>query len=578
MSLHFHWFLPTNGDGRDIVGGGHGVATGSAGTVRPASLGYLGQIARSAEQLGFEAALTPTGAWCEDAWLVTGMLTEVTERLKFLVAFRPGLVSPTLAAQMAATFQRYSSGRLLLNVVTGGETAEQQAYGDFLGKAQRYQRCAEFLDIVTRLWRGETVSHDGEHLRVEGARLSRRPDPVPALYFGGSSAEAGPVAARYSDVYLTWGEPPDAVDAKLRWMDGLARQAGRTLRYGIRLHVSTRDTSHEAWLQANRLIEGIDEAMIRKVQEGLAHSESEGQRRMRQLHGGSPGDLEVSPNLWAGVGLLRGGAGTALVGSHTEVADRIEEYAALGISEFILSGYPHLEEAYWLAGRHGARAIALDHPVNDRRRELPRHPDRLRAGAEHRYGAVTASGAVSTGTADFQSVCGVTTCLQCYPRRPVVKYYDRISRFSTAAETPLWVPPVRRGYGCGLVRSAGPGAPLAAAGARVADALPSSCSCGTTGSSQCGIHQAWVPSRDITDGTRIIRTREASMSTAKAIPMASIFTVGSGFSTKLVKTTTMMAAAVVMTLAVAPIPIATLRCGSPVLSQASCTRDSRKTS
>jgi alkanesulfonate monooxygenase len=347
MSLHFHWFLPTNGDGRDIVGGGHGVATGSAGVIRPASLSYLGQIARSAEQLGFEGALTPTGAWCEDAWLATGMLTEVTERLKFLVAFRPGLTSPLLAAQMAATFQRYSQGRLLLNVVTGGESAEQRAYGDFLDKDQRYQRCGEFLDIVQRLWSGETVSYEGEYLRLEGARLARRPDPVPPLYFGGSSPAAGPVAARYSDVYLTWGEPPAAVDTKLRWMDGLAQQAGRTLRYGIRLHVITRDTSHEAWLQANRLIEGIDESMIAKVQQGLATSESEGQRRMRELHGGSPGNLEVSPNLWAGVGLLRGGAGTALVGSHTEVADRIEEYAALGISEFILSGYPHLEEAYW---------------------------------------------------------------------------------------------------------------------------------------------------------------------------------------------------------------------------------------
>ena len=347
MSLHFHWFLPTNGDGRDIVGGGHGVATGSAGVIRPASLSYLGQIARSAEQLGFEAALTPTGAWCEDAWLATSMLTEVTERLKFLVAFRPGLTSPLLAAQMAATFQRYSQGRVLLNVVTGGESAEQRAYGDFLDKPQRYRRCAEFLDIVQRLWRGETVSYDGEYLRLEGARLARRPDPVPPLYFGGSSPEAGPVAARYSDVYLTWGEPPAAVDAKLRWMDGLARHAGRTLRYGIRLHVITRDTSHEAWLQANRLIEGLDEAMIATAQQGLARSESEGQRRMRELHGGSLGNLEISPNLWAGVGLVRGGAGTALVGSHAEVADRIEEYAALGISEFILSGYPHLEEAYW---------------------------------------------------------------------------------------------------------------------------------------------------------------------------------------------------------------------------------------
>ena len=366
MSLRFHWFLPTNGDGRDIVGGGHGVATGAAGAIRPASLAYLGQIARSAEQLGFEAALTPTGAWCEDAWLTTAMLTEVTERLKFLVAFRPGLISPTLSAQMAATFQRHSKGRLLLNVVTGGEAAEQQAYGDFLDKKQRYARCGEFLDIVTRLWRGETVSHRGEHLLVEGARLARRPDPVPDLYFGGSSPEAGPVAARFADVYLTWGEPPAAVNTKLRWMDSLAREAGRTLRYGIRLHVITRDTSHEAWMQANRLIEGVDEAMIRAVQEGLGRSESEGQRRMRDLHGGSPDNLEVSPNLWAGVGLLRGGAGTALVGSHAEVADRIEEYARLGLSEFILSGYPHLEEAYWFG--EGVLPIL-------RSRGLWQHPD-----------------------------------------------------------------------------------------------------------------------------------------------------------------------------------------------------------
>ena len=348
MSLHFHWFLPTNGDGRDIVGGGHGVATGSAGAIRPASLSYLGQIARSAEQLGFEAALTPTGAWCEDAWLATGMLTEVTERLKFLVAFRPGLTSPLLAAQMAATFQRYSQGRLLLNVVTGGESAEQRAYGDFLDKdaalpalrrvprhrpAALARRDASAMTVSTCAWRAP--GWPGGPTRYRRC-TSAAPRPRPARSRPGTA-----------DVYLTWGEPPAAVDAKLRWMDGLARQAGRTLRYGIRLHVITRDTSHEAWLQANRLIEGIDESMIAKVQQGLARSESEGQRRMRELHGGSPGNLEVSPNLWAGVGLVRGGAGTALVGSHTEVADRIEEYAALGISEFILSGYPHLEEAYW---------------------------------------------------------------------------------------------------------------------------------------------------------------------------------------------------------------------------------------
>jgi alkanesulfonate monooxygenase len=221
MSLRFHWFLPTNGDGRDIVGGGHGVAAGAAGAIRPPSVQYLGQIARSAEQLGFEAALTPTGAWCEDAWLTTAMLTEVTERLKFLVAFRPGQLSPTLSAQMASTFQRLSGERLLLNVVTGGESAEQRAYGDFLGKDERYERTGEFLDIVSSLWRGETVTRTGRHLQVEGAQLARLPVPVPDIYFGGSSRAAGPVAAKYANVYLTWGEPPAAVEAKLRWIEGL---------------------------------------------------------------------------------------------------------------------------------------------------------------------------------------------------------------------------------------------------------------------------------------------------------------------------------------------------------------------
>jgi len=159
--VDLHWFLPINGDSRQLVGGGHGVGTGSAGLLRQASLDYLASVAQAAEQVGFTAALTPTGLWCEDAWLTTAMLVGRTERLKFLVAFRPGFVSPTLAAQQAATFQRHSQGRLLLNVVTGGEAREQRAYGDFLDKDARYRRTGEFLHVVRALWRGETVDHDG---------------------------------------------------------------------------------------------------------------------------------------------------------------------------------------------------------------------------------------------------------------------------------------------------------------------------------------------------------------------------------------------------------------------------------
>ncbi|MFJ3139280.1 MULTISPECIES: LLM class flavin-dependent oxidoreductase [unclassified Streptomyces] len=348
MSLTFHWFLPTNGDSRHVVGGGHGTPATASGRDRPPTVAYLSQIARAAENLGFTGALTPTGAWCEDAWLTTAMVSQNTERLKFLVAFRPGFVSPTLAAQMASTFQRQSGGRLLLNVVTGGESHEQRAYGDFLDKDDRYRRTGEFLSVVRQLWQGKTVHLEGEHLRVEDARLTRVPDPVPEVYFGGSSPIAGRVAAKHVDVYLTWGEPPAAVAEKIARIRRLAAEEGRTLRFGIRLHVITRDTSEQAWAEANRLLAGFDQETIRSVQAGLARSESEGQRRMLALHGGGNRDgLEIHPNLWAGIGLVRGGAGTALVGSHDEVAERVKEYHALGIDEFVLSGHPHLEEAYW---------------------------------------------------------------------------------------------------------------------------------------------------------------------------------------------------------------------------------------
>jgi alkanesulfonate monooxygenase len=350
MGVVLHWFLPTNGDSRTDLSlgnavGAAGTRVASGGTERAPDVGYIGQIARSAEQLGFTGALTPTSSWCEDAWLMTAALTQVTERFKFLVAFRPGLMSPTLAAHMAATFQRVSGGRLLLNVVTGGDDVEQQRFGDHLGKQARYERAGEFLHIVRELWRGEPVTFTGTHYDVrDGQIIPAR--AWPQIYLGGSSEPALDVAARYADVYLTWGEPPRAVAEKLDAVRTRAKAAGRELRFGIRLHVITRNTAAEAWAEAQRLLEGLDPAAIEQAQAIQRASQSEGQRRMTALHGGRIDALEVSPNLWAGIGLVRGGAGTALVGSHDEVAERIAEYHGLGIDEFILSGYPHLEEAY----------------------------------------------------------------------------------------------------------------------------------------------------------------------------------------------------------------------------------------
>lgn len=350
MAAKFFWFLPTNGDSRSIVGASHASThhTVPEGYREP-SLRYLGEVARAADRLGFEGVLTPTGTWCEDAWLTAAGLLDQTERLKFLVAFRPGLVPPTLAAQQAATLQRFSNGRLLLNVVSGGDDAEQRRFGDWLTHDERYERTGEFLQIVRDIWRGSPVDFSGKHYTATDARVSEPPSPLPELYFGGSSPAALPIAADHVDVYLTWGEPPAAAAAKIEAVRALAKERGRTLRFGIRLHTISRDTSEAAWAVANSLVGELTPDQIAKATALHSKSESEGQRRMTALHGGRLDKLEIYPNLWAGVGLVRGGAGTALVGSHEEVANLISEYHALGFDEFILSGYPHLEEAYWFA-------------------------------------------------------------------------------------------------------------------------------------------------------------------------------------------------------------------------------------
>jgi alkanesulfonate monooxygenase len=227
----------------------------------------------------------------------------------------------------------------------GGDDVEQRRFGDHASKDERYGRATEFLTIVRRLWDGGPVDHHGEHLSVTAAQLV--PHPVrPRVYLGGSSDPAIEVAAHHADVYLTWGEPPDQVAEKIARVRDRAAAAGREIRFGIRLHAIARDTGEEAWAEARRLLDGLDPSQIAAAQRVQRASQSEGQRRMVALHNGRIDALVVAPNLWAGVGLVRGGAGTALVGSHEEIADRIAEYHALGVDEFILSGYPHLEEAY----------------------------------------------------------------------------------------------------------------------------------------------------------------------------------------------------------------------------------------
>ncbi|PXX76797.1 FMNH2-dependent alkanesulfonate monooxygenase [Rivihabitans pingtungensis] len=342
MSLDIFWFLPTSGDTRYL---------GRADAARPLNNAYLKQIAVAVDQLGYDGILIPTGSGCLDPWVTASTVATVTQRIKLLVALRTALTQPTAAARQAATLDQVSNGRLLVNVVAGGDAIELAGDGIFLDHDARYEEAREFLTIWRQLLAGETVNFSGKYHTVKDARNFFPPvqTPHPGIYFGGSSPAAHDLAAEQVDAYLTWGEPPAAVAEKIADVRARAAQHGRTVRFGVRLHVIVRETNEAAWAAADALIEHVDDATIAKVQARYAQMDSEGQRRMAALHNGRRDQLEVSPNLWAGVGLVRGGAGTALVGDPHTVAARLKEYADLGVDSFVLSGYPHLEEAYRFA-------------------------------------------------------------------------------------------------------------------------------------------------------------------------------------------------------------------------------------
>ncbi len=350
MSLNIFWFIPTFGDSRYL---------GSQQGARPLDFDYLKQLGSAVDTLGYDGVLIPTGRSCEDPFVVASALIGATCNLKFLVALRPGLLQPALAARQVATLDRLSGGRLALNLVAGGDSAELEGDGLFENSVERYEAAREFVtlwrEIMAKAHEGEAVDFEGKHYKVKGAKLlfPTVQKPYPPLFFGGSSEAAHELAAEKVDLYITWGETPEAVAKKIADVRQRAEKFGRTVRIGLRVHVIVRETEEQAWAAAEELIGKLDEETIAQAQGTLTKLDSEGQRRMSALHKGGKArtraELEVSPNLWAGVGLVRGGAGTALVGDPQTVVARLQEYADLGVDTFVLSGYPHLEEAYRFA-------------------------------------------------------------------------------------------------------------------------------------------------------------------------------------------------------------------------------------
>jgi alkanesulfonate monooxygenase len=333
------WFLPTTGDSRYI---------GSDIGARSPTFEYLGQVARAADTLGYDGLLVPSGRWCDDPWITSTAIAPTTQRIDYLLALRPGLMSPVIAARMVSALDRVTGGRVRMMIVPGGDPRELAADGLHLGHDERYAMTDEWLTVLRRVLTEPEVTFEGKYVKVIEARCPypcvQRPHPP--IYLGVSSPAGLQLAARHADVLLSWGELPEQIADKIVAARRLAADQGRSLRFGLRTHIIIRDREDDAWRDADELIRYVDDDMIARQQQYYAGMDSVGQQRMSQLHGGRRDRLRIGPNLWAGVGLIRGGCGTSLVGSPANIVAQLAPYEALGIDMLVLSGYPHLEEAF----------------------------------------------------------------------------------------------------------------------------------------------------------------------------------------------------------------------------------------
>jgi alkanesulfonate monooxygenase len=331
--LDLLWFCQLASDGEFI----------GSGPTRPPTLPYLSALVETAAEMGFSSLLTATNFHAEnDAWTASVATLARTQGAGLLIAVRPGMFHPGVFAKMASTAATLFPGRVRLNVVMGSNPAENAMYGDRDTHDMRYARTHEWITLMRRLWTEPVVDFAGTFYQCQGAKLEPKPDPAIPIYLGGHSEPAQRLAAELSDVYLVWADTLDGIAARLASMRQAETVARRHVPHGMRCHVIVRETEAEAWAAADRLISRIDPAVRAAFVEAAGRTDSEGQRRQIALSTGS--SLVVEDNLWAGVGLARTGVGLAIVGNPEQVAAKLRAYQALGISTFILSGYPHLEE------------------------------------------------------------------------------------------------------------------------------------------------------------------------------------------------------------------------------------------
>ncbi len=294
-------------------------------------------VAEAAAQ-GFDGVLLPSGyALGIDTVAFAAAVARDVDDIDLLVAIRVGeLWTPQLVRQLA-TLDQLSHGRLRINIISS----------DLPGRAEsgaiRYGRTAQTMEQLRRGFAGEALTVEGAPLAPP--RIVQVTKRTPPLYFGGLSPEARTVAAGGADVYLMWPDTEGEVEAIISDLTQRAESVGRELSFGYRVHVIVRDSEREAREAASALVAGLNDDAGSAIRAKSLDATSVGVARQQSLRGDADDDGFVEENLWTGIGRARSGCGAAIVGDPDQVEAKLRRYMDLGISSFILSGYPHREEA-----------------------------------------------------------------------------------------------------------------------------------------------------------------------------------------------------------------------------------------
>jgi len=311
-------------------------------------LEYMIDVARAAEAAGFSGGLLPSFPQTDDPWIASAAAARATTTFRFMVAFQPGFLHPVHAARMSASFQRLSEDRLVYNIITGGGGPEQLWWGDTTEHDQRYVRTREFLDVLKGVWNGGPFDYDGQFYRVRDGGLPGplAGQPSPDLYFSGSSDAAIDAASEHADYYLSWLEHPDHLKAKFERVRERTSSLGRQARFAVRAHVVARPTEEEAWEEIRLGWENVPPQVLETGVFGASDSVGSQRQAAYQNERKRYQDLIIAPNIWAGVAYLGDMPTVGIVGSYEQVAERLDDLVAIGTDALLLSGLPHLEEAY----------------------------------------------------------------------------------------------------------------------------------------------------------------------------------------------------------------------------------------